>query len=124
MDTRSKILSLEALSDVLATGDWVAVVGLFDPLTAEQAERLARLRGGWRKLLAVVLRGEGALLAVEARAALIAGLREISAVIIADGQDWRRAISGNPRVEIVEDAEGERARSAEFVQFVLNRQNG
>jgi hypothetical protein len=124
LDTRNKILPLEAAREVLSSGDWVAAVGLFDPLTAVQARRLSGLTGGTRKLLAVVLRQDNTLLAAEARAALVAGLREVAAVVIVDPDEWRGAIPESPRVEVVEDTEGERARSAEFVQFVLNRQNG
>lgn len=122
MDTREKILPPRSLSQLLASGEWTLVAGFFDPLTEVQARRLAVLSQG-RKLLAIVLESEDTLLAANARAALIAGLREVDAVIIAPPDDWRSLIPRRPGIEIIEDEAGERARSAEFVQFVLRRQN-
>lgn len=123
MDTRQKILSDHAMSDVLANGDWLAVVGFFDPLTATQARRLAELSRRGRKLLAIVLDSRETLLSTDARAVLIAGLREVDAVVTAPPDLWRSLIPKGARVETVEDEAGERARSAEFVEFVLRRQN-
>jgi hypothetical protein len=123
MDTRSKILSADAVRTTLATGEWTVVVGLFDPLTVVQARRLAGLSQQGRKLAAIVLEIEDTLLEANARAALIAGLREVDAVAIARHDGWRPLIPRRPGIEIVEDEAGERARSDEFVQFVLRRQN-
>jgi hypothetical protein len=123
MDTRSKILSADAVRTTLATGEWTVVVGLFDPLTVVQARRLAGLSQQGRKLAAIVLEIEDTLLEANARAALIAGLREVDAVTIARHDGWRPLIPRRPGIEIVEDEAGERARSDEFVQFVLRRQN-
>ena len=123
MDTRSKILSMDALSGVLATGEWLAIVGLFDPLTAEQARRLAGFSTQSRKRLAIVLESENALLPAEARAVVIAALGEVDAVFIAPPDRWRLLIPPGAHVEIIEDEAGECARSEDFVQFVLRRQN-
>jgi hypothetical protein len=107
----------------LETGDWLVVAGLFDPLSAVQARRLAALANNGRKLMAVVLDGDNTLLTAEARAGLIAGLRSVAAVVIANSDDWRNLVAQNSRAQLIEDPEGERARTEEFVQFVLNRQN-
>jgi hypothetical protein len=123
MDTRTKILAANRVPGVLADGEWLAIAGVFDPLTVVQARRIAGFRRNARKLMAVVLQDEDALFAAEARAALIAGLREVDAVLIAPPERWRTLVPKNARVEIVEDIAGERARSADFVQFVLQRQN-
>lgn len=123
MDTRTKILPLETLPALLETGDWLVVSGQFDPLTAVQARRLADYASNDRRLVTVVLGGENTLLPVEARAALIAGLREVAAVVIATSNDWRDLVRRNSRVQLIEDPEGERTRAAEFIDFVLNRQN-
>jgi hypothetical protein len=123
MDTRAKILSMDAVSDALRTGEWRALVGLFDPLTVTQARRFADLSRDGRKLLGIVLDTDGTLLPANARAALIAGLREFDAVVIAAPGLWRALIPQGAHVQIVEDEAGERARSAEFVQFLLRRQN-
>jgi hypothetical protein len=123
MDTREKILPVGSLSQLLASGGWSVVVGLFDPLTVVQARHLAAWRKQGRKLLAIVLEGEDTLLEANARAALIAGLREVDAVTIAAPDGWHSLIPRDARIEIVEDEAQERARSEEFVQFVLRRQN-
>lgn len=123
MDTRSKILSPDAVPDALRTGEWLAVPGLFDPLTATQARRLAALSRPDRKVLVIVLEDSNALLPAHARAALIAGLQEVNAVVISSDNDWRTLIPEGARVQIIEDEAGERARSAEFVEFILRRQN-
>jgi hypothetical protein len=125
VDTREKIVSFESLPAVLAEAEWIAAAGLFDPLTAVQAKRLAALAnngGHSRKLLAIVLKDEGALLPAQARAILIAALREVSAVVIAEPDCWRQEVSKNSRLRIVEDSEGEKLRSAEFAQFIIQRQ--
>lgn len=125
MDTRQKIVSLESLSTVLAEGEWVAVSGLFDPLTAVQAKRLAEIaKNGAHagKLLAIVFESEGTLLPAGARAILVAALRDVNAVVIAQPDCWRDKIPPSGSIRIVEDSEGERIRSAEFAQFVINRQ--
>ena len=123
MDTRLKILSSDSVRAALATGEWLAVAGLFDPVTVHQARHLANLRSAGRKLLAVVLDGADTLLPAQARAALLAGLREVDAVVIAQPERWRSLIPENSQVEILEDAGAERARSADFVQLVMRRQN-
>lgn len=123
MDTREKIVPLDSLAALLETGQWMAVVGLFDPLTAIEARRLADLaRRDERKLLAIVLNANDVLLPPDARAALVAALREVRLVAIAEPGRWRSAIPDGARVEIVEDPGGDQARSAEFIQFVLDRQ--
>jgi hypothetical protein len=123
VDTRTIILPLEELAAALATGDWVVVAGRFDPLTAIEARRLAGLASNGCKLAAIVLGGDDTLLPAKARAELIAGLRSVTAVAIANSDDWRDLIARSSRVQLIEDPEGERARTADFIQFVLNRQN-
>lgn len=98
--------------------------GLFDPLTATQARRLNALRGSGCKLAVIVLEGERTLLPAEARAALVAGLRAVSLVLIANSQEWRTVLPASQHIRVIEDAEGEAARSAEFIKFVIARQNG
>lgn len=88
-----------------------------------QACRLAVLRNNGRKLMAIVLDGDDTLLPAEARAELIASLRSVTAVVIVNSDDWRNLVARNSRVQLIEDPQGERTRAADFVQFVLNRQN-
>lgn len=122
MDTRSKIKPLEDLASVLARSKWTAVVGWFDPLTAAQAKRLADAAKGDRKVLAVVLPTQDGLLSAEARAALVAAVRGVSAVVIADEQQWRSTLPQNADIAIIDDLDADKKRSQEFVEFVLRRQ--
>jgi hypothetical protein len=106
------------LAGRLGEGKWLAVVGRFDPLTAAQARRLAELSGQGRLILAVVEEAEGSLLPVEARTELVAALRSVQLVVRGNAE----ALKAYPEIEVVEDDEGERRRSAEFVEFVRRRQ--
>lgn len=119
-------MPLERVSALLAVGKWVAVAGLFDPLTAAQARRLADNAALHnekdRKLVAIILEAENTLLTAEARAVLIAALRDVQAVTIARPERWRSALSSGADVQVVENTEEEKARSAEFVQFIVERQ--
>lgn len=123
MDTREKIVPLDKVAALLGTAAWVGVVGLFDPLTAVQACRLAEIaKNDGRKLLAIVLQADNALLSADARAALLAALRVVDLVATAEPPQWRCALADGADIQIIEDPEGERARSAEFIQFILDRQ--
>jgi hypothetical protein len=120
MDTRGKIVVTETARALLGEGAWVVVVGLFDPLTAIQAKRFSGFRRPGRKLMAIVESGENTLLDAEARAALIAALISVDAVTIGDSA---RSILPIPSsVELIEDKAGEFTRSADFVRFILDRQ--
>jgi hypothetical protein len=52
----------------------------------------------------------------------VAALRDVDLVAVSHNEGWRAAIEGVVGVRIVDDPQGEAARSAEFVQFVLGRQ--
>ncbi|MBV8811108.1 MAG: hypothetical protein JO033_20765 [Acidobacteriaceae bacterium] len=120
MDTRTKIIPYRDVPSLLGTEEWTAAVGTFDPLTAKQASRLADFKRTGRKLLVVVLDEEGSLLRSEARAALVAALRDVDAVIVVRA-DQLSNLSRNRQLTVVLDFEGEKLRTAEFVQFVLRR---
>ena len=107
---------------ILAGSKWTAVVGFFDPLTAVQAKRLAEAAAGGRNVLAIVLATPDSLLPAAARAALVAAVRGVSAVVIADPEHWHSALPKAADIAILEDLEGDRKRSEEFVKFVLKRQ--
>jgi hypothetical protein len=124
LDTREKILPVESLRALMVEDNWVAVAGLFDPLTAVQATRLAEVaQSTGRKILAIVLESENTLLRADARACLMAGLREVRAVVVAKTDEWRLAIPPDSKTNVVEDMGAEKARTAEFVQFVFTRQS-
>ncbi len=118
LDTREKIAALADLPARLGTVQWIAVVGRFDPLTLAQAERVAKLRCPGRSILIVVEPGEDCLLPVEARAALLAALRGVQLVVMGEAG----SLPKYSQMEMIADEEGERIRSAEFVQFIAERQ--
>jgi hypothetical protein len=118
LDTREKIVPLQDLPERLGKGPWLAVVGRFDPLTLPQAERLGRLAGEGHSILGVVEPSADCLLPADARATLLAALRSVNLVVIADAA-W---LPPHPQMKILEDEEGERKRSAEFAQFIVERQ--
>jgi hypothetical protein len=115
VDTREKIVPLDELRRRMATGEWMAVVGLFDPLTALQASRVAEISDSG-ELAAIVLDEPDTLLPVEARAALVAGLRSVRIVSIARRNEWRPVLG---QAKVFEDS----THSDEFVKFVFERQN-
>jgi len=77
MDTRHKIIPASAVPP-----GCTIVTGYFDPLLAGDARALANLP---RPIAAVVLPLDNALLQQRARAELVAALRIIDYVVIADG---------------------------------------
>lgn len=97
-------------------------MGFFDPLTALQAKRLAEAATGGRKILAIVLDKPDSLLSVDARAALVAAVRHVGAVVIAEPHDWRSVLPGDADIEILDDLEADKKRSEQFVEFVFTRQ--
>lgn len=117
MDTRQKLRSRNEVAALLQNGDWTVIVGLFDPLTVAQAQRISAAAETGRKIFAVVLPDRETLLPAEARAALVAGLRDVAAVVIADPA---QISTGNSPID--RDDAAELNRSSEFVDFVLKRQ--
>lgn len=120
MDTKKKIISAGEAAAVLTEGNWTVVVGLFDPMTAVDAQRLGAL-GCAGRVLAVVLEEEGALLDASARAALTAALRDVSAVTISRPENWRTMIPERPAVRILEEFKDDTKRREAFVELVLSR---
>jgi hypothetical protein len=120
LDTRGKIVPFDRLSKTLNEGRWTAVFGYFDPLTAEQANRLSNLKNGDR-LLALIFDREDALLPVEGRASLIAALRDVDSVaIVPNGFD--PDFSNLANVNVISELEEDANRSVNFAAFVLRRQ--
>lgn len=122
MDTREKIVEFERLPSVLSRGEWSAVTGFFDPLTLVQAERLSSIARYGRRVAVIVVPGTAALLSTHARATLIAALRDVDTVTIAEPEQVQTLGSRLPNVHVHQDHEAERLRSAEFVEFVRSRQ--
>jgi hypothetical protein len=122
LDTRQKIVDLTEARARLAAGRWIVLTGIFDPLTLTQAKRVHAARETGCKLAALVLDCEDALLPVAARAALVAALRDVDLVTTARDSEWQTGIANTSNIHLIDDAEGERARSAEFVRMVVERQ--
>jgi len=123
LDTREKIKTWDVLKADLSSGKWTVVVGTFDPMTAEQAERLHALARDERKLLVVVQQEDDDLLQLHARAALVAALRDVTAVMVETADEgWRAVAQTNAGVRVVEDRAEERRRRMRFERFVLERQ--
>jgi uncharacterized protein YgbK (DUF1537 family) len=123
LDTREKIRSWDSLKADLSSGKWTVVVGSFDPMTAEQAERLHALAREDRNLLVIVQRDDSDLLDLNARAALVAALRDVTAVMVETADEsWRAVAERNGAVQVVEDRGEERGRRMRFERFVLERQ--
>ena len=79
MDSRSKIVAAAA-----APAGCTVVTGYFDPLLAAHARELGGLK---RPLLVAVMPLERELLSQRARAELVAGLRVVDYVVIAEDSD-------------------------------------
>lgn len=103
-------------------GVWSAVIGVFDPFTLTVARAIHEHSKPGRDLLVVVTPGENTLLSAEARAAMLAALRDVDAVAIAEPEEARAVLNGMPAVEVFEDPAADRERSQDFVDFVLARQ--
>jgi hypothetical protein len=122
VDTREKIVHFEALPSVLSRGEWSAVTGFFDPLTLVQAERLSTIARHGRRIAVIVVPGSETLLSSHARATLIAALRDVDAVAIAEPAQVKKLCSQLPNVHVHQDDEADRLRSTDFVVFVRTRQ--
>lgn len=121
MDTRRKIVGVAELPDKLKDGQWTAIVGLFDPLTALQAERIAAHARTGRKILAVIRPGADTLLSQEARAVLVAALRDVELVVASLGTESQPLWRDYPDLSVDDDEAAELSRSGDFAQYILQR---
>jgi bifunctional ADP-heptose synthase (sugar kinase/adenylyltransferase) len=118
MDTRSKILTFDdALR--LAPGTITLAAGYFDGLRAGHARRLEELR---RPLLAVVLPLAGELLPQRARAEMVAALRVIDYVVIADERDLDALIARIAPREVARLEAADAASVRQLIEYVHSRQ--
>jgi bifunctional ADP-heptose synthase (sugar kinase/adenylyltransferase) len=111
MDTRNKILTAEAARAL--AGPLVVATGYFDVLRAEHARELASIReqsGG--TLVVVVLPFAGEVFDIRARARMVAALRVVDYVLVADEPDSGALLAAlNPRTVIhLEAADARRNR--------------
>jgi bifunctional ADP-heptose synthase (sugar kinase/adenylyltransferase) len=109
MDTRSKILTAEAARAL--AGPLAVVTGYFDVLRAGHARELEaiRRRCGARTLLALVLPFSGEVFDIQARARMVAALRVVDYVLVAD-ETGADALLGALRPQTVIHLEADDAR--------------
>jgi hypothetical protein len=122
MDTREKIIAFDHVGSLLTRGNWSVIIGLFDPLTLEQAKRVEQAAATGNKVLAVVDPGENTLLPSDARACLVAALRSVTAITIAEPERARLLLAKIPGVFVNDDEIAERQRSSDFVESIRDRQ--
>ena len=125
MDTRDKVKTLSQSDDLLAHGRWTIVIGYFDPLTVEHATCLHQLVSPETKLMAVIAIENDDLLPAMARAALVASLRDVDAVV-ADEAEWRLWVTGHADSltghQVIDRREEDRLLRSQFERHVLRRQ--
>jgi bifunctional ADP-heptose synthase (sugar kinase/adenylyltransferase) len=119
MDTRNKILTLEAAGR-LGRGRVTLATGYFDGLRAAHARDLAALA---RPLLVVVLPRPGELLPQRARAEMTAGLRMVDYVVTADESDLDGLIECLAPRALVRLEAADAARVQQLMVHVHGRQN-
>lgn len=116
MDTRSKILSLEAA--VALRVPLTLVTGTFEVLRAEHTRELAAIRKrSSRPLLVAVLPCASGLLSQQARAELVAALRVVDYVLAASAEDLEHL----QPAEIVRLEDADAQRMKQLIEHVRHR---
>ena len=128
MDTRSKILTLDAA--LRLPPPLTVVTGYFDVLQTEHVRDLQHARaqapavaGNEWPLLAIVLPATAGLLGQRARAELVAALRVVDYVVTADEGDLDRMIAAFPPRHLVRLEAADERRSRQLIEHVRSRQN-
>jgi hypothetical protein len=73
-------------------------------------------------MLVIVKQDEHALLDENARAALVAALRDVTIVMVETAAHWRAVANSNPAVQVVENVARERNGREQFERYILERQ--
>lgn len=126
MDTRRKIVTLEAAAEIAAAlrgrGSKLRLVaGYFDVLTAGQVRRLRELSDG-QTLMAAVLDPPQPILASGARAELAAALSVIDYVVPVWGSGLDEALEKIRPDEVVREESADLGRSSALLEHVQRRQ--
>jgi len=116
VNTRSKIVADAAACR--GNGPVTVVTGYFDPLLAWHARELESIRGRARALAVVVLPLAAELLPQRARAVLMAALRMIDYVLVADNEDLDRLFAELEPAEIVRLEDDDLRRRGELIEHV------
>ena len=101
----------------------MVIAGWFDPLTAEVAHSIKEIAKAneSRRVIAVVLDREDALLPLDARMILVAALREIDVVTGMAWGDWKQWLPAYYDGPIYFDESAEIARSQRFKELVFSK---
>ena len=122
MNTKSKIVAPDTLRREAEDGA-VVIAGWFDPLTAEWADsinKIAKAHEG-RRVIAVVLDHDDALLSRDARTILVAALRKIDVVTAISDPHWKRLLPADYNGPVYFDENAEMERSQRFKELVLSK---
>lgn len=107
------------MRSLLVDGDWSIVAGEFDPLTAAAADFIQQQASPGKKLMVCLLPSPAPLLTGHSRAVLIAGMRSVDAVVLAENECWQSQLPAGS-VPVFE-TDPERRRN-EFEALVLAKQ--
>ncbi|HEV2448703.1 MAG TPA: hypothetical protein VGS58_22375 [Candidatus Sulfopaludibacter sp.] len=120
MDTRTKIVSCADLRG-LVFGEVALVTGYFDILRASHIRALREIRAG--RLVAAVRPCAHSVLPLGARAELVAALRMVDYVVIADDRELDTLVSELRPARIVHLEDADRERTRELKRHVHERQS-
>jgi glycerol-3-phosphate cytidylyltransferase-like family protein len=122
VDTRSKILSRDAA--LALPPPLTLITGYFDILRAEHARDLQQARDGApaQPLMVVVLTGLNQILDPRARAELVAALRMVDYVVIADDGDGDIFIEALKPAQLVRLEAADQRRARQLMEHVQRRQ--
>jgi bifunctional ADP-heptose synthase (sugar kinase/adenylyltransferase) len=125
LDTRRKIVAPEAIS---RSQPIILVSGFFDPLLASHATRLKALRRDGRRLAVLLSDPPDPVLPLRARAQLVAALRAVDYVVLADGaatdhNSESEIIRRIQPEEIVREEQADQRRTRELIAYVRARQS-
>lgn len=121
MDTRSKILTPEAARSL--AGPVAVVTGYFDVLRAEHARELEAIRrsSGARALVALVLPFAGEVFEIHARARMVAALRVVDYVVVADEQEANALLEALHPQRVIHLEADDARRDREIAELVRRR---
>jgi glycerol-3-phosphate cytidylyltransferase-like family protein len=120
VDTRNKILTS---ADSLPR-PYTLVAGYFDVLSAAHAGEMQKVRDrtGSRPLVVVVLTSRRELLSQQARAELVAAMRVVDYVLIADNEELHRLIERLNPAEVVRLEEADLRRTRRLIEHAQREQ--
>ena len=124
MDTRRKILTVDAARAVTPARPLALVAGYFDVLRAEHARELEAVRRSTSAaaLMVVVLPLDGELQSLAARAALVAAMRMVDYVVTGHDSALDLLVRALAPDAVVRLEEADRRRTRQLIEHVRQRQ--